>query len=53
MNNRKLVFGDVAATLGVVKARKGEGVWEALHRQGKEVREARERAVREATKRKR
>ena len=49
MKRGKLLFGDVI--FGFVKARKGEKVFDALKRQGKEVREARKRMLERAIRR--
>lgn len=45
----KRVFGDVMFPI-LVKAKKGESIWHALERQGREVRQDRRRAFKKATK---
>lgn len=53
MKRSKLIFGDVLFILSI-KARRGEKIFDALRRQGKEIREARrkifERAIRGGNK---
>ena len=45
MDRRNLIFGDLMATLGFVKKKKGENLFQSLARQGREVREARKKAL--------
>jgi len=43
----KLVLGDIIFPF-MAKARKGESIWQALRRQGREVRRERRKALRKA-----
>lgn len=51
MGKGKLVFGDLMLAIGFVKKRKGEGVFQSLRRQGKEIREERRKAFKRVIKR--
>lgn len=50
MRNSKLIFGDLMLAFGFVKSRKGESIFQALKRQGREIREERAKVFRRATK---
>lgn len=51
MGAKERVFGDVMLAFGFVERKKGKGIFAALRRQGREVREERGRAFRRAMKR--
>lgn len=52
MDRGKLIFGDLMLAFGLVKKKKGEGIFQALRRQGKEVRKGRRQALNKALRRK-
>lgn len=49
MKNSQLIFGDLMLAFGLVKRRRGETIFQALRRQGKEVREGRAKAFKKAS----